>query len=210
MVQTSLPEPGTHLSSPVDGTVISYRLAEPDGTFAIQVIRGVTLGVDYLPPSEVRGQSISTSAPTPISFPGVSPPVPTNLAIQKGDSVGIRNFSVGNATDGFSDLIGLGCCYLTLAWYPPLADGAPQQDIPDPGFGLGLQATVRYCQVPKLKGKSRKAARKALRAADCTVGKLTKTKKVRDKKEVVSQSVKPGKAVSDTKPIKLGLSRKQG
>ena len=75
---------------------------------------------------------------------------------------------------------------------------------------IGMQATVRYCKVPRLKGKSPKEARKALTAADCTVGKLKKTKKVRDRKEVVSQGVKPGTAVSDTKPIKLGLSRKQG
>ena len=74
---------------------------------------------------------------------------------------------------------------------------------------IGMQATVRYCKVPKLKGKSPKGARKALTAADCKIGKLKETKKVRDRKEVVSQSLKPGTAVSDTYPIFLGLSRKE-
>ncbi len=206
-----LPEPGVNITSPVDGTVISYRLAAADGTFAIQVIRGVSPVPPH--PPEAWGQSISTSAPAPISSPGVSPPVAANLAIKKDDSVGVRNFSVGNISQGFSDQIGfcLHGCLLYMAWYPPLADGAPQQDSNSYlGYGIGMQATVRYCQVPKLKGKSPKAARKALTAADCKVGKVTKTKKVRDKKQVLSQSVKPGKAVSDTKPIKLGLSRKQG
>jgi PASTA domain len=222
MVQTRLPEPGANVSSPVNGTVISYRLAASDGRFAIQVIHS-SPGTPHPPNWLSEFQSLSTSAPAPVSSPGVSPPIAADLAINEGDWLGIRNFSTNcnltNVNDNcdFSDHIGALCCWPdtlgggTFFWYSPLADGAPQV-IPDYG-GVGeiaMQATVRYCKVPKLKGKTPKAARKALTAADCKVGKLKKTNKVRDRKEVVSQSVKPGKAVSDTKPIKLGLSRKQG
>src|SRR5262249_19715963 len=41
LLQTWLSVPGgvANVTSPVDGTVISYRVASADGTFAIQVIR---------------------------------------------------------------------------------------------------------------------------------------------------------------------------
>ena len=70
LVQTSLPEPGTHLSSPVDGTVISYRVVATDGTFAIQVVRL---------PIRRAGPEIATSAaqapsPPPAPFRRRLPP----------------------------------------------------------------------------------------------------------------------------------------
>ena len=206
-VQTQLSETGVNITSPVDGTVISYRLALADGTFAIQVIRLTPASAPYT--GFTAGRSIAASAPTAITASGISAPIPAHLALKRGDSVGIRNFN-----DDFSDRIGVACCGSGgVAWSPPLTEGAPPQDIPfTGGMGgeIGLQATVRYCKVPDLEGKRPEAARKALTKADCRVGKLKTTKKERDRKEVVSQSVNPGKAVSDTKPINLGLSRKQG
>ena len=203
-MQTDLP--GTNITSPVDGTVVSYRLALAEGTYAIQVIR--LAGSPALLPINGSARSIASSTGTPISSTGVSPPVATNVAIKRGDLVGVRSFDpesvigfggIGTTGNGVTNIVG---------WQPALEDGSPER-FPDTGGNaeLGMQATVRYCKVPKLKGKTPKAARKALNAADCTVGKLKKTNKVHDKKEVLSQSVKPGKAVSDTKPIKLGLSR---
>jgi len=224
LVQTALPESGVNVTSPVDGTVISYRLAAADGMFGIQVLR--LSPTPPVPPTfrSQRGQSVATSAPTPITASGVSRPIVTHLALKKGDSVGIRNFP----DDFFSDRIGStkvvgdnwighgssGGFYpedgLINFWYPPLVDGAPLSDSGEMAAELGLQATVRYCKVPKLKGKSPKGARKTLTKADCRVGKLKKTNKVRDRKEVVSQSVKPGTAISDTQPINLKVSRQQG
>ena len=204
LTQARLSEPGANVSSPVDGTVISYRVAAADGTFAIQVIRPLQL----FEGSFGSVVSVASSTPTHITSSGVSSPITTKLAIKGGHYVGIRNFG------GASDQIGWRDISPTTSFsirHPPLADGGPPQDPTGRLDGeIGMQATVRYCKVPKLKGKSLKGARKALTAADCRVGKLKKTNEVRDKKQVVSQSVNPGKAVSDTKPINLGLSRKQG
>jgi len=72
-----------------------------------------------------------------------------------------------------------------------------------------VAATVRYCLVPKLKKKSPKKAKRALRAADCTPGKVKRTKKERRKKQVLSQSVKPGTAISDTAAVNIKISRKR-
>ena len=194
LVQRTLPA-GANVTSPVDGTVVSYRVAVADGTFAIQVVRF----------SGDAGQSIANSTPTAITTSGISAPVATSLVIQKGDSLGIRNFGGGDelgAIDNDSTY---------SLWEPPLIVGTPPRNPDDTvtRFEVGVQATVRYCQVPKVKGKSPKKARSALAAADCTVGKVKKTKKVRKKKKVLSQSVAPGTAISDTAPVNLKVSRKR-
>jgi hypothetical protein len=208
LVQTTLPESGTMIQSPVDGTVISYRLAAADGTFASQVLR--TNGHGYY-------RSIVSSTPRHVTATGVSAPIATHLAIRASEQVGIRNFGEGDQlglkpNGGFAS-----------AWAPPLVDGASARspvgwyywgNSGDPYLGyayppgeIGMQATVRFCRVPDVEGKSLAVARKILKRADCRVGKLKQTNHVRHKREVIFQSVQPGFAVSDTKPIKLSLSR---
>ena len=84
-VQTTLAEPAGNPGNPlpVDGTVISYRVAAAEGTFAVQALA-------YAGDGALAG-IVATSTPTPISSGGVSPPIATNLAIHKGDYLGIRN-----------------------------------------------------------------------------------------------------------------------
>ena len=195
------------VDSPVDGTVISYRVAASEGTFAIQVLR--TNGYGY-------SSAIVSSTPKHITATGVSAPIASHLAIRAYEQVGIRNFGEG-------DQLGLKPSGGSAsAWAPPLVDGASARspvgyywgNSGDPYYGytfppgeIGLQATVRYCQVPSVEGKSLAVARKILSRADCRVGKLRQTNHVRGKREVIFQSVQPAFAISDTKPIKLWLSR---
>jgi PASTA domain len=196
LAQLDLPEKDANIRSPVDGTVVSYQVAPSSGTFAIQVLRNLTGD---------RVASIRSSPATPLNVAGISAPIPTSLGIRRGDLIGIRDFAVGDVLDGANN----GATY--AAWGPPLEDGAVSREpsFAAKGYEIGLGATVSYCQVPKLKGLSLKAARAALAAADCKVGKVTKAKKTRKHKVVVSQSVAPGKAVSDTAPIALKVSRRQ-
>jgi hypothetical protein len=200
IVQLRLPEPGAIVQSPVEGHVVSYQLAASKGTFAIQVIRLEGTGA----------RSIGTSATTAVNTTGISAPIGTNLLIRRGDLVGVTNI-------GPTDLIGgveNGSAY--GAWTPPLVDGGDARNPffvgAPPGekqieFGMG--ATVRYCQVPALKGLTPRVARERLASADCTVGKVTKTKKRRKKKRVVGQSVEAGKAISDTAHVNLKVTRKR-
>ena len=196
LAQLALPEKDTNLRSPVDGTVVSYQVAPSNGTFAIQVLRNL-IGD--------RLSSVRSSPATAVNTTGISAPVSTDLGIQRGDLVGIRDFAVGDTLGGANN----GATY--AAWDPPLEDGAVSR-VPDfaaQAYEIGFAATVRYCQVPAVKGLRPKAARAALAAADCRVGKVTKAKKTRKHKVVVSQSVRPGKAISDTAPIDLKVSRRQ-
>ncbi len=69
-------------------------------------------------------------------------------------------------------------------------------------------ATVRYCLTPKLKGMKLKAARNALTAAACAVGKVSPSKKKREGKFVHSQSIPPGTSLPDAAPIDLKVGKK--
>jgi hypothetical protein len=193
LVQVSVPEPGVNLRSPVDGTVTSYQVAPSNGTFALQVVRF----------SDLKAKSVRTSASVPVGSSGISEPIATNLAIQQGDFIGVKNFGVADQLGGADN----GGTY--AAWGPPLEDraAAREPDFAAMRFEIGIRATVRYCQVPAVKGLSPKAARSTLVGADCKVGKMTKAKKSRKRKIVLSQSVRPGTAISDTAPIDLKVSR---
>ncbi len=142
---------------------------------------------------------------TPITYSGggVSPPIATNLAISKGDYVGIRNL-------GTSDRLGeIDNGAIQDTWLPAGYGNPSGMWLWGSGPGEIEVGNRALLQGPQAEGEEPKGARKALTAADCKIGKLKETKKVRDRKEVVSQSLKPGTAVSDTYPIFLGLSRKE-
>lgn len=75
------------------------------------------------------------------------------------------------------------------------------------GVASGPQAySYLACTVPKLKGKSLKAAKKAIRKAGCKVGKVTKLQGATGKTGKVSkQNPKAGKAVVPGTAVKLTL-----
>jgi hypothetical protein len=196
LAQLDLPEKGANIASPVDGTVVSYQVAPSNGTFSLQVLRRLR---------EISIASVRSSPPTAVNTTGISAPIATDLGIRRGDLIGIRDSAVGDTLGGSLN----GSTY--AAWGPPLEDGAVSREpnFAAKGYEIGLDATVRYCRVPKLKGLSLKAARADLARADCKVGKVTKARKTRTRKVVVSQSERPGKAISDTAPIDLKVSRRQ-
>jgi hypothetical protein len=71
--------------------------------------------------------------------------------------------------------------------------GAAQSTGTTPATGQSAPVSPPSCKVPKLKGKKLEGAKKALRAANCKLGKVTKTKGVTGKTgKVVKQSVKTG------------------
>jgi hypothetical protein len=194
----SLPAPA-NAASPVDGTVISWRfigggpatprIIRPSGAFAYTG----------------AGTGSQQSGPGPGML---SAPLPLNLPIKRGDHFG-ADFPAGantasRTTPGAS----------VIAWVPPLLDGDSRAPTGGPGgafanneFAIG--AVVRFCRVPKLKGKKPKAARNELEAADCTVGKVKKTKKRRKKKRVIAQGFTTGTSIADTTPVNFKVSKKR-
>jgi PASTA domain-containing protein len=188
----TLPPPA-NAASPVDGTAISWSFIGAEMT--PRIIRPV-------------GGGLFTGAGTGPKQAGAGPgaisgPFPINLPIKAGDLFGVN-------TDGASSPFGTrDAPGAARGLWNPLADGGPGDD-PTVATGqeLAVQAVVRYCLVPKLKGKKPGKAKQALRAADCTVGAVRKGRKAR-KKRVVKQSVPPGSSISDTTPVDLKVSRKK-
>jgi hypothetical protein len=196
--QTALP--GSMTTSPSDGTVVSWQSRTLGGPFRLVIIR----------PSGSQFSNVATSDPyAPANF-AASPVIPTNLPIKAGDRIGIETTS-GNGFDA-TGVAGGVTGATGVVWAPHLAPG--QTRSADPlvdGSEIALNATVRYCAVPNLKGKKIGAARRVLAAADCTVGtvKRPKSKSARKKaKFVKSQSVAPGTSISDTAPVDLKLGKK--
>jgi PASTA domain len=189
-----LPAPAT-ASSPVDGTVISWSFIGDGGPLIPRVLRST--GTTSL---SAAGTGAAQSATVPPN--GVSGPFSTVIPIKKGDYFGVDGESPAALSTASLDGV------TSLYFEPALVDGSgeqapvgtnPQED--------AISAVVRYCLVPKLKGKTGKAARQALHAADCTVGTVTKGKKSRPQKSVLKQSVKAGTSISDTVPVALTISR---
>jgi len=196
LANLSVPAPGA-ATSPVDGTVISWRfVGTGPGPVTARVLRP-SGGANYTAAG-------TGSAGTPASIGNIVGPIASSLPIKAGDlfaatvapasGIAYRPGVAGASTGAF------------VAGFP---DGTSDDPGVLAGEELALGAVVRYCVVPKLKGKSPKKARAALAAADCTVGKVKKTKKERKRKQVLSQDIPPGSSVSDTEPIKLKISRKR-
>jgi PASTA domain len=188
----TLPPPA-NVASPVDGTAIRWSFIGAQLT--PRIFRPV-------------GGGLYTGAGTGPAQAGVganaiSGPFAINLPVRAGDLIGVDTAGVSStwssrATPGAQRAV-----------WQPLGDGAPG-DAPTIAQGqeLAVQAVVRYCLVPKLKGKKPKKAESALRAADCTVGQVRKGRKAR-KRRVVKQSVSPGSSISDTRPVDFKVSRKR-
>jgi hypothetical protein len=222
----ALPEPGANPASPITGTVVRWRVkgAFVGGPFSLQVLR---------PAGDLAYSSVATSAPETPS--GEATQVfATDLPIQAGDVIGIETSHasdrIGAAAgaagvngfnwipplvDGgaaapahtfeFPDELGFNADVESVE---PVVVPAP---IPTPAPTSTLPAPVAppppTCTVPKLKGKSLKASKKKITAADCKVGKVTKKKGVSTKAgKVVSQSpkVETSKAAGSRVNVTLG------
>jgi PASTA domain len=188
----ALPSPSMALS-PVDGTAISWSFV--GSGLAPRVIRPA-------------GGGLFTGAGTGTEQAGAGPgaisgPFPISLPVKTGDLFGIevRTMSV------WADSAVAGA---TRGTWPSLANGGtPDAPTPAPGRELAVQAVIRHCLVPKLKGLKPGKARQALTAADCTVGQVRNRAKPKTKKRVIAQSVPAGTSISDTAPVDLTVSKKR-
>ena len=189
-----LPGPMT-AASPTDGTVISWSVIG-SGPLTPRVIRPTASGT-YT--------GAGTGSPKSAISGGVSGPFQTSLPIKAGDLVGVSGQS--GSTIGTAPNPGA----TSLYFEPPPVDGGPgvAPTGTNPGAEEAVSATVRFCLVPKLKGKSPQQARDALHAADCKVGPKSKGKKRTKRKKVIKQTIKAGKSVSDTTAVGFTVSRKR-
>jgi len=110
LANTALPEPGAHVTSPISGTIVRWRvLLAEGGPFKLHLLR---------PAPMFTFTDVGTSSPATPTGPGLET-FATNLPIQAGDTIGLDN---GTGLDKIGRREEPGAQY--AYWIPPLHDGA--------------------------------------------------------------------------------------
>lgn len=203
--------------SPANGVITGWKVKSADdgAVYTLKVLRP-NAPVSLVTATNTNFAAIaSVQAPTAVpAGTGVATPTgtifdyPASLPIAKGDYVGLLT---GGADDHVAQKTTNGLAQNLFAnnFAGLPADGAAADLLADEQHDLLLQATVQYCNVPKLKGKKAKAAKRALRAADCAV--KVKKKKVKKKKlrgKVVKQKRTTGFTAPPGTAIPIIVGRK--
>jgi hypothetical protein len=124
----TLVEPGAHVTSPVNGVIVSWRIVGATGPFKLRVLRP-TGGTTYT--------AVGTSATETPPFPGLIT-FATSLPIRAGDTVGIDTLETSKI--GALKALGAG----VGAWSPPLADGMTKPFLGvEPNIEFGFNASVQ-------------------------------------------------------------------
>jgi PASTA domain-containing protein/List-Bact-rpt repeat protein len=135
-----------------------------------------------------RGTGTVTSSPA-----GISCGSTCAHAFKHGTAVTLTAFaSARSRFAGWSGAcLGTGTCSLTMS------------------ANRSVTATFKVlCVIPKVKGKKVRAAKRAIRKAHCSVGKVTKAFSAKVKKgRVISQKPKPGKKLAAGSKVKLKVSK---
>jgi hypothetical protein len=218
----NIPEAGSHVTVPFDGTVTRLRLLDGSGPFRLRILRregeGPYRAVAAGPVVEAAGTGVETYAAA--------------LPVKAGDLIGLEEMSLED-TLGYTQP--LGSNFLVWFFYespfpeeqdlvvppvyqeveiheeqgfnvdverpggPPLSESAP------PPANPGAPAASTKCEVPKLKGHKLAAAKKALLAAGCRAGKVTIKKGAGHPAKVVAQAPAFGKVRPAGTKVKLVL-----
>jgi hypothetical protein len=190
------------LISPANGVITEWKVRTGDDA-AIYTLRVLTpTGTNTFSASgSVGGTTVPAgTVDTIFTYPGNSVP------IKEGDYIALRQDGVPDEGIAQNTTSGVPANVFAnrFAADGNFADGTSVAFLPDAQHELLLQATISYCEVPKLKGKTEKKARKALKANDCGV--KVKEKDVEDKKdegEVLSQKQKKGFTAAPGTKIKI-------
>ena len=167
LANVALGEPGAHATSPVNGTIVQWRVVSSGtGQYALRVLRPASGGA-------YTGAGISPQAVTPGDHAFAA-----NLPIQAGDLIGIDlpdNFQGIEATDG-----GTGGHWAD--WLPAIQEGstaAPHDINSIDGQELSFNATVQYTDTPASSAGKKKCKKKKKhkRSAESAKKKCKKKKK---------------------------------
>jgi hypothetical protein len=164
-------------------------------------------------------QSLPPEVPPTVHIAGPGAVVHTPSVTVSGtatDDGGITSLTVG----GHAVAVGAGGAWSTTVALNSGANSIAAVATDDRGNTGQAQVTVTYqptttpppakpgCTVPKLKGKTLKAAKKALTKANCGAGKVSrKRSRTIHKGRVVSTTPKAGKKLANNSKVKITLSR---
>jgi hypothetical protein len=198
---------GWKVKSADDGAIYTLKVLRPNG--AVSLVTATNSNFTAI--ASVQAPS-AVPAGTELATPtGVVFDYPASLPISQGDYVGVL-------TGGDDDHVpqkttnGLGANLIANNFSGQPADGAAADLLADEQHDLLLQATIKFCKVPALKGLKRGAAEQALAAADCAAGKVKKkklkpSKKTKKKKgKVLNQSLPPGSTAAPGTAVDLKIA----
>lgn len=226
-VDKELGEAGAHATVPAgtDGVVTSWRMLDGSGAYRLRVLRTNASGEREL---------VGTSAEVDAAGIGIET-FATDLPVQPGDVLGLENRELTDklAVTYVPDARRLAFFY--EATPPPALEGThlvepgfreesyggeemafnatigpPESPAPSPmptpaPVAPPAPAKAAQCEVPKLKGKKLKAAKKALAGAHCKLGAVTTKKGAGHPPKVSGQSPAPGKVRAAGAKVKLVL-----
>jgi PASTA domain len=198
---------GWKVKSADDGAIYTLKVLRPNG--AVSLVTATNTNFTAItsvqaPTAVPAGTAVST--PTGVIFD-----YPASLPISAGDYIGVR-------TGGDDDDVpqhttnGLAKNLIANNFAGQPADGAAANLLADEQHDLLLQATVKFCKVPDLKGLKLADAQSKLAAADCTSTvkkkKLKKSKKNRKKKgKVLSQGTPAGTTSAPGTPVEIKVAK---
>jgi hypothetical protein len=190
-----------------DGAIYTLKVMRPNGPVSLAAATNTNF-------TAIRSVQAPTAVPvgTFVSTPtGVIFDYPASLPISAGDYIGM--LTGGNDDDVAQHTTnGLSKSVFANNFAGQPADGTAANLLADEQHDLLLQATVKFCKVPDLKGLKVADAQSKLAAADCasTVSKkkLKKSKKNKKKKgKVLSQSVAADTTAAPGTPVVIKVAK---
>jgi PASTA domain len=198
---------GWKVRSADDGAIYTLKVLRPNGPVSLVVATDTNF-------TAIRSVQAPTAVPagTSVSTPtGLIFDYPASLPISQGDYIGVLT---GGADDDVPQHTTNGLAQNLIAnnFSGLPADGGSANLLADEQHDLLLQATVKFCKVPDLKGLKLADAQSKLAAADCasTVKKkkLKKSKKNRKKKgKVLSQGTPAGTTSAPGTPVEIKVAK---
>jgi hypothetical protein len=174
IANTALGEAGAHVASPVDGTIISWRVsANGTGNYGIRILRPA--GGDQYTGGPTTFQAVTSPDPPPAAHT-----FSASIPIKAGDLIGL-DIPPGNGVNGYTPDPGS----QWDAWDPALPEGSTSAPDPigSPGTEMAFNATVQYPDPPgsgsttPTKKKKCKKKKKHKRSAESAKKKKCKKKK---------------------------------
>jgi hypothetical protein len=198
---------GWKVKSADDGAIYTLKVLRANGPVSLVTATNTSF-------TAVRSVQAPTAVPngTAVGTPtGVIFDYPASLPISTGDYIGVLT---GGADDDVPQITTSGLAKNLIAnnFSGLPADGTSANLLADEQHDLLLQATVKFCKVPDLKGLKLADAQSKLAAADCastvTKKKLKKSKKNRKKKgKVLSQSVPADTTAAPGTPVAIKVAK---
>ncbi len=194
---------GWKVKSADDGAIYTLKVMRPSGPVSLVTATNsnfTAVSSVQAPTAVPAGTGVATPTGAVFSYPA-------SLSINKGDYIGLLTGGdddhVAQKTTG-----GLAKNLFANNFAGLPANGATAPLLGDEQHDLLLQATVKFCKVPNLKGKKAKAAKKALIKADCAA-KISKKKtgKKRSFGKVIKQKQKAGTTAPPGTAIKVTVGK---